>query len=562
MRKVNSLNLPSLNGPFTMKRFSFYILFLLFAQAVWAQSTADLEKQLKETTGSREKMALNYQLAEAYLRTDANKALNYGKAAHNLAVDLKNDAVAGQSAFTIALAYERKRDNRNAEVWLRSATNFAKKAGDADLIIKSVDKRSRLATADNNYRRAYEINQEAFTHFSKGGTSISDLESKYEMQKVQIEKEKRDLEKDRDKLEFDIRNLRLEYDQLTTDKSSLEARQVELIQSNKAKEKEISAKEEELLSVSEQKAQAEQKAKEREQEVEALSEEAAKTQLIIEGQRADLAEVQLQAAQQKNLVYLAVGLAGIVLLLALLFYSRYRAKRKANKSLEEKNRIIEVERQRSDELLLNILPASIATELKETGKAKARKFNEVTVLFTDFKNFTNISETLSPEELVEELDKCFKAFDFIISSYTDIEKIKTIGDAYMCATGLSDRRTLPSNMVKAALEMQQFLEEQRQERQRLGKPYFEARIGIHTGPAVAGVVGVKKFAYDIWGDTVNIASRMEANCLPGKVNISETTYNLIKYKFDCEYRGKIEAKHKGMIDMYYVKKEMVGAPVV
>ena len=132
----------------------------------------------------------------------------------------------------------------------------------------------------------------------------------------------------------------------------------------------------------------------------------------------------------------------------------------------------------------------------------------------------------------------------------------------MCASGLSDRRTVPTNIVKAALEMQQFLDEQRQERQRLGKPYFEARIGLHTGPVVAGVVGVKKFAYDIWGDTVNIASRMEANCQPGKINISETTFGLVKYKFDCEYRGKIEAKHKGMIDMYYVKKELVGAVAV
>ncbi|MCB0607171.1 MAG: hypothetical protein KDD12_05610 [Lewinella sp.] len=547
-----------------MKRFPLYVFLLLLAQAGWSQtpSVADLEKQLSEAGSSREKMAINYQLAEALMRSDAKKALDYGKAAHNLAVDLGNDAMAGQSAYTVALAYERQRDTRNTEVWLRTATNFAKKAGDSDLIIQSVDKRSRLATKDNNYRRAYEINQEAFTYFSKGGTSISDLESKYEMQKAQIEKEKRDLAKDKDKLEFDIRNLRLEYDQITTDKSNLEAKQVELIRSNKAKEDEISAKEEELVSISEQKEQAEEKAKERAKEVEALSEEAAKTQLIIEGQRADLAEADLVAANQQKFLYLAGGIAGIVLLLALLFYSRYRAKRRANKKLEEKNRIIETERQRSDELLLNILPAPIASELKETGKAKARKFNEATVLFTDFKNFTGISEALTPEELVEELDKCFKAFDFIISSYPDIEKIKTIGDAYMCASGLSDRRTVPTNIVKAALEMQQFLDEQRQERQRLGKPYFEARIGLHTGPVVAGVVGVKKFAYDIWGDTVNIASRMEANCQPGKINISETTFGLVKYKFDCEYRGKIEAKHKGMIDMYYVKKELVGAVAV
>lgn len=248
-------------------------------------------------------------------------------------------------------------------------------------------------------------------------------------------------------------------------------------------------------------------------------------------------------------------------MLALLFYSRYRSKRKANRALEDKNKLIQQERERSEELLLNILPAPIATELKEKGKAKAQKFDEVTVLFSDFINFTNIAEQMEPEELVEELDKCFKAFDFIISQYLDIEKIKTIGDAYMCASGLNDRRSLPNGIIKAALEMQQFLDEQRAERSRIGKPYFQARIGIHTGSVVAGVVGVKKFAYDIWGDTVNTASRVESNGEAGRVNISETTYRLVKYKFECEYRGKVEAKNKGLIDMYFVNREVVGAAV-
>ena len=159
------------------------------------------------------------------------------------------------------------------------------------------------------------------------------------------------------------------------------------------------------------------------------------------------------------------------------------------------------------------------------------------------------------------VSKCFKGFDFILSQYEDLEKIKTIGDAYMCASGLSERKGLPNNMIKEALEMQAFLEEQKQERIRLGKPFFEARIGIHTGPVVAGVVGVKKFAYDIWGDTVNTAARVEANCQPGKVNISETTYKLIKYAFECTHRGKVEAKNKGLLDMYYVERELVGAAV-
>ena len=155
--------------------------------------------------------------------------------------------------------------------------------------------------------------------------------------------------------------------------------------------------------------------------------------------------------------------------------------------------------------------------------------------------------------MVHELDYCFRGFDYIISQY-EVEKIKTIGDAYMCASGLLNRKTIPFKIVKAALEMQEFLEDYKQEKIKKGEPYFEARIGVHTGPVVAGVVGVNKFAYDIWGDTVNIAARMEANCKEGEVNISNSTFQMIKYNFECQYRGKIAAKNMGEIDMYYVKK--------
>jgi len=131
----------------------------------------------------------------------------------------------------------------------------------------------------------------------------------------------------------------------------------------------------------------------------------------------------------------------------------------------------------------------------------------------------------------------------------------------MCACGLNDHTSSPDNLIRAALEMQEFLSEQRAERMRMGKPFFEARIGLHTGPVVAGVVGVNKFAYDIWGDTVNIAARMESQCEEGRINISETTYNLVRYTFECSYRGKVEAKNKGAIDMYYVEREYAGAAV-
>ncbi len=210
------------------------------------------------------------------------------------------------------------------------------------------------------------------------------------------------------------------------------------------------------------------------------------------------------------------------------------------------------EKKKSDDLLLNILPSEVANELKEKGSAEAKQFDDVTVMFTDFKGFTQISEKLTPSELVAEIHNCFKAFDNIISKH-NIEKIKTIGDSYMCAGGLPVANTTnATDVVNAAMEIQQFMQKHLEQRKIDGKEVFEIRIGINTGPVVAGIVGIKKFAYDIWGDTVNLAARMEQNSEPGKINISGSTYDLVKNKFTCEHRGKISAKNKGDVDMYFV----------
>jgi class 3 adenylate cyclase len=181
----------------------------------------------------------------------------------------------------------------------------------------------------------------------------------------------------------------------------------------------------------------------------------------------------------------------------------------------------------------------------------------VSVLFTDFKGFTKIAEKLTPAELVEELNTCFLEFDHIIDKH-NLEKIKTIGDAYMCAGGIPVANdTNPVDIVHAGLEIKEYMENLKREREEAGQDFWELRIGIHTGPVIAGVVGKNKFAYDIWGDAVNTASRMESSGIPGKVNISGSTYELIKDHFNCTHRGKIEAKNKGEIDMYIVdgKKE-------
>ncbi len=204
----------------------------------------------------------------------------------------------------------------------------------------------------------------------------------------------------------------------------------------------------------------------------------------------------------------------------------------------------------------NILPVETAQELKEKGTATPKHYDKVSVLFTDFKGFTKIAEKLSAQELIEELNYCFFEFDKIIDKH-HLEKIKTIGDAYMCAGGIPVANdTNPVDIVRAGLEIKAFMDRLKEEREKQGKDYWELRIGIHTGEVVAGVVGKNKFAYDIWGDAVNTASRMESSGIPGQVNISGTTYELINGRFRCTHRGKIQAKNKGEIDMYIVENEL------
>jgi len=246
---------------------------------------------------------------------------------------------------------------------------------------------------------------------------------------------------------------------------------------------------------------------------------------------------------KKNLILIFV-IIGLFLVTIFAFYV-----------IKQKN-IIKKEKRRSDGLLLNILPHETAEELKHFGKSVPKKFDMVTVLFTDFKGFTMISEKMSPEFLVNELNFIFSEFDKIISKYP-IEKIKTIGDSYMCAGGLpTANKTNPIDIVLAALEIKKFINN-RVVNENTNIPQWKIRIGVHTGPVVAGVVGTKKFAYDIWGDTVNIASRMESSGEPNKVNISNSTFELIKNKLEnnniiATYRGEIEAKNKGKIKMYFV----------
>ena len=213
-----------------------------------------------------------------------------------------------------------------------------------------------------------------------------------------------------------------------------------------------------------------------------------------------------------------------------------------------------IEKEKTEALLSNVLPKNTANEIMLKGKATKTKYNFVTVLFSDIQGFTKIAEEMNPEVLIDELDKFFFHFDSVVEKY-GIEKIKTIGDAYMCAGGIPEKnRTNPVEVILAALEMQQYMERLKASSEIAGMKYWDIRIGIHTGTVVAGVVGHKKLSYDIWGDTVNTASRMESSGMAGKINISGTTFEFVREFFDCEYRGKMPVKYKGELDMYFVDR--------
>jgi class 3 adenylate cyclase len=245
---------------------------------------------------------------------------------------------------------------------------------------------------------------------------------------------------------------------------------------------------------------------------------------------------------------LMIGLA-LLSLIAVILYRNYRNKIKTNK-------LLDAQKVKIENLLLNILPAEVAEELQKNGTATPRFYKMASVLFTDFKGFTKLSEKLTPQEVISELDIFFMAFDDIVDKY-GLEKIKTIGDSYMCAGGIpTEDNSHPLNIVKAGLEMQEFILKRNAERAKMNLPEWNIRIGINTGQLVAGVVGKKKYAYDIWGSTVNVASRMESNGEPGRVNISSATYELIKDKYSCTHRGKIFAKNIGEVDMYFVEDEI------
>lgn len=289
-------------------------------------------------------------------------------------------------------------------------------------------------------------------------------------------------------------------------------------------------------------------------------------QIALAQRQADSARVEqlrldqvFQQREQENFRRFAYGVGGlgltIVALLGLSWWFARRAGRRMrakNREIEAQKSQIEEERHKSDRLLLNILPGEVAQELRAHGYATPRFYEAATVVFTDFLNFTSLSEKLTPEQLIDELDTCFLGFDEICERH-GLEKIKTIGDAYMCAGGLPlPNDTHPLDAVSAALEMVDWLKKRNQTNP--NAVFRDMRVGVHTGPVIAGVIGKNKFAYDIWGDAVNLASRLEALGEPGRINISGATYEAVKHRYRCTHRGKKEVHNKGLVEMYFIEE--------
>lgn len=403
-------------------------------------------------------------------------------------------------------------------------------------LLEKTEKEVRLQLANQELQRSelYRVNL---------------LKDKLQLEKEKLlldaerrEKENEVLLRDKRMQEADLRNAELQAEQT---RQTLALTQQRLL---------ASAQQQQIADLS----QKEQKAK-WELEKQKADEATNRQQILLlqNQQKIDELELSRQRSFRRN-AYGIGTLLGVILLLTFVsgWYSRRlnRRLKEQNAEIEAQKQAIGQERNRAESLLRNVLPEVTARELQLKGSSAPRKYDLVSVLFTDFADFTRIAETMPPETLIEVLNSCFSAFDAIAEHY-HLEKIKTIGDSYMCAGGLPHpNATNPIDAVSAALAIRSFMEEFNVRQKRMGKPVFAVRIGIHSGEVAAGVIGQKKFAYDVWGDTVNVASRLESNCPSGQINISESTYQKVSHRFDCQYRGKIHVKNKGEMGMYLVQK--------
>ncbi len=524
------------------------------------------ELQFKPDPGLEADVLLNMGVIR-HNQGNSFEAINHLQKAASKASEVNRLEAAGNAYDFLALVYFQQKDQYNALNYNEKSIGIAEKNGYPDLLLKSYNTRSLiykslyefeyaldaqkkyldLKDSINDLRQA-ELSNRQF----KEREMQSNLERMLELQQLKlkdelVEEEKRRLEKELELTSSQEERTRLEalqiLDQLALEKQkgriSMLAREqlINQIELNEEKAKSDSARQDALL---QEKIANEMTEAAKQEKLRADLEEAQKNQQMLENEQ--------QQENIRNLTLILVG-GGLLMFIILLILLQLRVR---NRQIKRQRKEIGAAKQKSDELLLNILPVAVAEELKESGQSKPRHYEAATVLFTDFVGFTMISEKLSPSELVETLDKIFLEFDLIVEK-NGLQRIKTIGDAYMAACGLPDPDPdHAAKAVRAALEMRDFIHNFNAGLPPGSDPW-SIRIGLNSGSLVAGVVGIRKFAYDIWGDAVNTASRMESSGKPGKVNISGSTKGELNGEFALEYRGKVAAKNKGEIDMYFVE---------
>lgn len=504
--------------------------------------------KIYEKTNDKHGIAMSYDnIGNIYLPLKKHKkAIEFYFKAISLYKELGNDRGLANVHINLGNAYWSLLENAKAKEAYNNALEISRRIGDQFVVANAVGSLGMLCVREKSYNDAFRYFTEAIKLASeigekrlaamntfnigamylqmaedtvkKGeGYSISSAKSKYVFHAIEYYNKSLVIFKELSLLEETSQAdsvLSVAYKMTGNYKAALEAHEEYVLYKDSVFNKETTEKVTKLEL-------------QREFDKKQLADSVANTQLRM------LSMLKLQ--KQKMLTYL--GLGATLLLLGFSFF------------IIRNYKLLGKEKQKSEELLLNILPSEVADELKDRGATTARHFDDVTIMFTDFVNFTGAGVRMGTQQLVDELHTCFKAFDEIISKY-NIEKIKTIGDAYLAVAGLPVAQPQHAeHIIQAALEIRDFMKHRRA---RMGEMTFDIRIGIHSGSVVAGIVGVKKFSYDIWGDTVNTATRMEQSSEPGKINISQTTYELVKDKFNCSYRGEVEAKNKGMLKMYFI----------
>lgn len=510
-------------------------------------------RKKKLTIDPKGAVEIEHLLTSVYLKQkDLNNALSFSKSSENNAKTFHNDLILTDIYYTSALIHSELYEYDVALKFFQKHLQLK----DSFALVERFRKREiqqqqiELERTEKQLK-IFMINEEVQElTINQLTVERENQELALRAQQAQIDAEK--TEKELLQKENGLKASQLKTQELETEKTrqALELARQRLIASQKDKE---------LSSL------------EREREVQALELATSAAKLENEKRAKELLETdkkllerdkevgEMALSQQTQRTQFLFGLGVLMTLLMIMAAIAWLNSRRLNARLNKQNKDIEAQkeeitmaRNKSDQLLLNILPEETAHELKENGFATPKSYDNATVLFTDFVGFTTIASQMSPQELIKELNICFQAFDAILEKH-GMEKIKTIGDAYMCVSGVPIPNEQHSiNAIRAGKEIVAFMNKRIKEKEAEGIPYWNMRMGIHSGSVVAGVVGKKKFAYDIWGNTVNAASRMEANGAPGQINISGTTYEMVKDVFKCESRGKIMAKNIGEVEMYFV----------